>query len=141
MGGELPRGSVVAGLALATVLAAVLGSCAAQERGRLPSIKGLNYDGPAAANGEWLGTRWLRADGSWDAARPRLQADLDFIVAHHLGQVQRLFIGLDQVMVWNSSSGFVRFDDAALRHLDEALGMFDSHQLKVIAVVFDQEEV
>src|SRR5215471_15519153 len=89
MGGELPRGSVVAGLALATVLAAVLGSCAAQERGgqpptapqatvapgqsqaalRLPSIKGLNYDGPAAANGEWLGTRWLRADGSWDAAK------------------------------------------------------------------------
>jgi len=159
MAGELPRGSVVAGLALASVLAAVLGSCAAQERGgqpptappatvapgqaalRLPSIKGLNYDGPAAANGEWLGTRWLRADGSWDAARPRLQADLDFIVAHHLGQVQRLFIGLDQLMVWNSSSGFVRFDDAALRHLDEALGMFDSHQLKVIGVVFDQEEV
>lgn len=86
----------MAGPALATVLAAVLGSCAAQERGgqpptpppatvapgqgqaalHLPSIKGLNYDGPAAANGQWLGTRWLRADGSWDAARPRLQADL-----------------------------------------------------------------
>jgi len=154
----------VAGLALATLLATVLGSCAAPGAGGgpspaatrapsragtgqaqavlgLPSIKGLNYDGPAAANGQWLGTRWLRADGSWDAARPRLQADLDFIVAHHLGQVQRLFIGLDQLMVWDSANGFVRFDDAALRNLDQAFDMFDSHQLKVIAVVFDQEEV
>ena len=111
----------------------------------MPSIKGLNYGVPHTAGGNWLGTRWLRSgsgsDGGWDAARPRLQADLDFIVAHHLGQVQRLFISLDQLMVWNSSNGFVRFDDAALRNLDQALDMFDSPQLKVIAVVFDQEEV
>ena len=111
----------------------------------LPSIKGLNYGTPKTASGNWLGTRWLRtgsgSDGGWDAAKPRLQADLDFIVAHHLGQVQRLFIGLDQLMVRNSSSGLVRFDDAALRNLDQALDMFDSHQLKVVAVVFDQEEV
>ncbi|HKA50988.1 MAG TPA: hypothetical protein VKK19_15490 [Candidatus Dormibacteraeota bacterium] len=110
----------------------------------LPSVKGLNYGGPDSANGEWLGTRWLRSgSGSelgWTAAKPRLQADLDFIVAHRLGQVQRVFIGLDQLMVWDSSSGFVRFDEAALGHLDEALQMFDSHHLKVIAVVFDQEE-
>src|SRR5262249_23832357 len=56
----------------------------------LPSIKGLNYGVPYTAGGSWLGTRWLRSgsgsDG-WVAARPRLQADLDFIVAHHLGQV------------------------------------------------------
>ena len=158
----------MAGLALATLLATVLGSCAAPRAGGgpspaatraaspagtgqaqavlgLPSIKGLNYGVPRTAGGNWLGTRWLRSgsgsDGGWDAARPRLQADLDFIVAHHLGQVQRLFIGLDQLMVWSSSNGFVRFDDAALRNLDQALDMFDSHQLKVIAVVFDQEEV
>jgi hypothetical protein len=108
----------------------------------LPSVKGLNYAGPDGAHGEWLGTRWLRPGaGGWDAARPRLQADLDFIVAHHLGQVQRVFIGLDQLLVWDPGAGFTRFDDAALRNLDEALGMFDAHRLKVVAVVFDQEEV
>ena len=44
-------------------------------------------------------------------------------------------------MVWNSSTGFVRFDDAALQNLDQALGMFDAHHLRMLAVLFDQEEV
>lgn len=108
----------------------------------LPSLKGINYDGPASSSGAWLGTRWLRAGaGGWDAARPRLQADLDFIAAHGLGRTIRVFIGLDQLMVWDRSTGFVRFDDAAQRNLDDALDMFDAHHLAVIAVVFDQEEV
>src|SRR5262249_15227442 len=157
MGPALPRGMVVAGVALAALLSTAFGACAAPGPGGtpptaatrapspvatgecqavlgLPSIKGLNYDRPAAANGQWLGTRWLRAAGSWDAARPRLQADLDLIVAHHLGRVQRLSTGLAQLMFWDSSSGFVRFDDAALRNLNEALDMSDGHQLKVLAV-------
>ncbi|HEY7200748.1 MAG TPA: hypothetical protein VIC57_11070 [Candidatus Dormibacteraeota bacterium] len=109
----------------------------------LPSDKGLNYDGPTTAGGDWLGSRWLRQDPDegWAAARPALQADLDFIVTHGLGRVVRVFIGIDQVMVWNRSTGFVRFDDAALRNLDQALDLFDAHRVQVIAVVFDQEEV
>ena len=107
----------------------------------LPSVKGLNYDGPAGSSGQWLGTRWLRPDGGWSAARPRLQADLDFIGSHGLGQVVRVFIGLDQLMVWNTATGFAGFDAAALANLDQALDMFDAHHLKVLAVVFDQEEV
>jgi len=158
-----------AGPALAALLAAALGVCAAcgpsigappgtatplpsaggPDRGQaslgLPSIKGLNYDGPAAASGQWLGTRWLRpgaaAGAGWEAARPRLQADLDFIASHQLGQLVRVFIGLDQLMEWNATTGFVRFDPAAMKNLDEALGMFDAHHLRVLAVVFDQEEV
>ena len=106
-----------------------------------PSLKGINYDGPSGPNGEWLGTRWLRpGDGGWAAARPALQADLDFIASHGLGRTVRLFIGLDQLLVWNRSTGFVRFDGEALQNLDRALGMFDAHHLSVIAVVFDQEE-
>ena len=121
------------------------GSSAPGSTIELPSINGLNYGGPDGANGEWLGTRWLQSSSGsgrgWTSAKPRLQADLDFIAAHHLGRVQRVFIGLDQLMVWDSSTGFVRFDDAALGHLNEALDIFDSHHLKVIAVIFDQEEV
>ncbi|HYW22651.1 MAG TPA: hypothetical protein VE953_00715 [Terriglobales bacterium] len=108
----------------------------------LPSLKGINYDGPASSSGAWLGTRWLRPGvGGWAAARPRLQADLDFIASHGLGRTIRVFIGLDQLMVGDRSTGFVRFDGAALQNLDQALDMFDAHQLTVIAVVFDQEEV
>jgi len=149
----------IVGLALGMLLTGALGACGAAGAGPvaptrapaaagagqtglvLPSIKGLNYDGPRAADDEWLGTRWLRSDGGWDAARPRLGTDLDFMVAHHLGQVVRLFIGIDQLMVWDPSSGFLRFDDADLRNLDQALDMFDGRHLRVIAVVFDQEEV
>jgi endo-1,4-beta-mannosidase len=107
-----------------------------------PTLKGLNYDGPAGRGGDWLGTRWLRpGDGGWSAARPSLQADLDFIASHDLGRTVRLFIGLDQLMVWDRSTGFTRFDGAALANLDQALGMFDAHHLAVVAVVFDQEEL
>lgn len=108
----------------------------------VPSLNGLNYGEPEGANGEWLGSRWLRSDGDagWELAKPRLRADLDFMAAHHLGRTQRLFIGIDQLMVWDANTGFVRFDEAALGHLDEALGMFDARGLRVIAVVFDQEE-
>lgn len=111
----------------------------------LPSAVGINYDGPATADGQWLGTRWLRASDAegegWRQARPRLQADLDFIASHHLGALVRVFIGIDQLMVWDRSTGFVRFDEAAMTNLGQALDMFDIHGLKVIAVLFDQEEV
>jgi hypothetical protein len=105
----------------------------------LPGVKGINYGQPDAATGEYLGARWLRT-GSWEAATPRLQADLDFIAAHHLGQVVRIFIGLDQLMVWDDRTGFVRYDPAALDHLGQALDLFDAHRLRVLAVLFDQEE-
>ena len=117
------------------------GSGRAQSGTALPSVKGLNYDGPAGSTGQWLGTRWLRPDGGWTAARPRLQADLAFIASHDLGQVVRVFIGLDQLMVWSTSTGFAGFDAGALANLDQALAMFDARHLKVLAVVFDQEEV
>jgi hypothetical protein len=111
----------------------------------LPSINGLNYGGPDGADGQWLGSRYLRSgtgtDDGWPLARPRLQADLDFIASHHLGSVQRLFIGLDQLMVWDPTTGFQRFDETSLANLTTALDMFDAHHLKAIVVVFDQEEV
>src|SRR5579875_1886567 len=104
----------------------------------LPSLVGLNYGTPSTVNGEWVGTAWLQPK-VWPLVRPRLQQDLDFIVSHHLGQVQRIFIGLDQLMVWNRSTGFVGFDPVALHNFQEALDIFQAHHLKVIAVIFDQE--
>jgi hypothetical protein len=116
-------------------------SAAARPDLALPSLAGINYDGPAGEDEQWLGTRWLRAgDEGWSAARPRLHADLDFIAAHRLGRVVRLFIGLDQLMARQPDGGFVRLDEAAAGHLAEAFDMFDAHRLTVIAVVFDQEE-
>jgi len=122
-------------------------ACQPTSRGafQLPSDKGLNYGNPITANGEWLGSRWLRPDTStqpgWNAAKPRFQADLDFIASHNLGRVLRLFVTLDQLMVWDKDRGFVRFNDASLANLTQAFEMLDAHHLRVFAVLFDQEVV
>src|SRR2546429_4751374 len=90
----------------------------------LPTSKGINYGTPRGADGRYLGTRRLRpGDPGWASARPALAADLDFVAANDLGRVLRVFIGLDQAMVWDAGQGFVRFDPAALSNFDDALGM------------------
>jgi hypothetical protein len=106
----------------------------------VPSAAGLNYGMPHTDTGEWAGTQWLRPT-YWDATRPALAADLDFIQRHNLGRVLRIFIGLDQLMVWDSKGGFDGFDQASIDAFSAALDMFDSRGIKVIAVLYDQEEV
>jgi hypothetical protein len=109
-----------------------------------PSLAGLNYGFPHTVGGDWLGTQWLMTRsnrGSWDTAKPALAADLGFIQRHDLGRVMRIFVGLDQTMVWRAGDGFDGFDEAALQHFGEALDMFDAHGLKAIVVLYDQEEV
>lgn len=110
----------------------------------VPSLAGLNYGFPHTVSGDWLGTQWLMTRsnrGSWETTKPALAADLDFIQGHDLGRVLRIFIGLDQTMVWRAGEGFDGFDEAALQHFGEALDMFDARGLKVVVVVYDQEEV
>lgn len=106
-----------------------------------PSQAGLNYGFPHGTDGRWLGTRWLRSGGTWEDASPALAADLDFIRAHGLGRTIRLFVGLDQTMVWDENAGFDGFDEAALRHFGQALDMLDARGFRAVIVIFDQEEV
>jgi hypothetical protein len=106
----------------------------------VPSPAGLNYGMPHTASGEWVGTQWLRP-AYWDSTRPALAADLDFIQHYNLGRVLRVFIGLDQVIVWNADQGFDGFDQAGLDHFSAALDMFDARGIKVVAVLYDQEVV
>jgi hypothetical protein len=106
----------------------------------VPTAAGLNYGAPHSDTGEWVGTQWLRP-GYWDATWPALAADLDFIKQHNLGKVLRIFIGLDELMVWDAKAGFDGFDQPSIDHFSAALDMFDSRGIKVIAVIYDQEEV
>lgn len=130
---------------LATVVGLPSGCVTREQRTfNLPSLKGLNYGQPTTLTGAYLGSRWLRSgtqyEAGWEAAKPELEADLNFISSHNLGRLLRVFIGLDQLMVWNASTGFVRFDDPSLEHFQKALDVFDAHHVRVIAVMFDQEE-
>jgi hypothetical protein len=106
----------------------------------VPSAAGLNYGAPHTMSGEWVGTEWLRP-GEWQATRPALAADLDFIQQHNLGKVIRLFVGLDQTMVWKANEGFDGFDESALDNFSATLDMLDARGLKIVAVLYDQEVV
>lgn len=106
----------------------------------VPTPAGLNYGMPHTMTGEWIGTQWLRPS-YWGSTRPALAADLDFIQHHNLGKVMRVFIGLDQLMVWKANEGFDGFDEAALQNMNAAFDMFDAHGMRIIAVLYDQEVV
>lgn len=119
-------------------------SPAVKPRLAVPSLAGLNYGFPHTVSGDWVGTQWLRSrsdGGYWETTQPALATDLDFIQSHDLGRVLRIFIGLDQTMVWDAKQGFDGFDEPALEHFSQALDMFDARGLKAIVVLYDQEVV
>lgn len=106
----------------------------------VPSAAGLNYAFPHTVSGGWVGTRWLRSGGPWETSSPAFAADLDFIHTHGLGRVVRLFVGLDQTMVWDPNAGFDGFQEDTLQHFARALDMLDARGMRAVVVVFDQEE-
>jgi len=108
------------------------------------SAKGLNYGIPLGRGGAWLGTSWLRSGtgnrDNWNQAAPQIAADLDFVQQHHLGKVIRVFIGLDQLMEWNDSTGYTGFHEPSVANFQRVVSLFAAHDLQMIAVLFDQEE-
>ncbi len=110
----------------------------------VPSLAGINYGQPVAADGTWAGNQWLRSgtgqEDFWDRVKGRFDHDLTLINQRHLGSVVRIFVGLDQLMVWDPASGYSGFTQEALDNLDQALGMLDRHQIRAFVVLYDQEE-
>lgn len=119
--------------------------CASRASGSLAlgSDKGLNYGTPPGPDAEYVGLTWLRSDlgsdDNWPLAEQGLQATLPFIQREHLGQVLRVFVGLDQIMVWKGGR-FQGLDAAGIHHFRTALQLFQSNRLHVIPVLFDQEQ-
>ncbi|MDR0358284.1 MAG: hypothetical protein LBJ87_02305 [bacterium] len=117
-------------------------SCAAKAQMpplRPASYKGIDYEYPTDLKGHYVGTEWLRA-ANWPQTSKRLDADLTFLQQSHVGSVLRVYVGLDQLMVWDQSQGFVRFDPDALNRFDEALSMFRRHGFQLVLVLYDQED-
>lgn len=103
------------------------------------SYKGIDYEYPTDLKGHYVGTEWLRA-ANWPQTSKRLDADLTFLQQNHIGSVLRVYVSLDQLMVWDENQGFVRFDPDALNRFDEALGMFQRHGFQLVLVLYDQED-
>lgn len=122
--------------------AVAVGSCApkaAMPPFRPATYKGLDYEYPTDLQGHYVGTEWLRA-GNWPQTSKRLEADLTFLQQNHMGSVLRIFVGLDQLMVWDKKTGFVRYDPGALQRFDEALNIVRQHGFQLVLVLYDQED-
>jgi hypothetical protein len=148
--GRSSRQSLLIGVGLVVILAIIGASLAIRALTPVPpslagpSQAGLDYGMPHTIDGQWVGTEWLRSrsiGGSWEDTQPALAADLDFIHDHNLGRVIRLFVGLDQAMVWNEHTGFDGFDQPTLQHFSQALDMLDARGMQAVVVIFDQEVV
>jgi hypothetical protein len=109
----------------------------------VPSYKGLNYGAPDTINGDYVGLQWLRSgtgtEDHWAQTKPRLQADLDFFQQQHMGRVIRIFVGLDQAMIFDPNTGFQGFYPQVLDNLDQALQMIGAHDMKALVVLLDNE--
>src|SRR5947208_14662405 len=87
-----------------------------------PSMAGLNYGVPRTVSGEWVGTQWLRSESSggyWESTRPALQADLDFIQQHRLGQVMRVLFGHEGATSWDPARGCKGLEQPAGANLSQ----------------------
>jgi len=73
---------------------------------------------------------------------PREQVSIDarFIAKNHLGGFQRLWVSLDQLMRWNSVTGYQSFYPAYLVHLDDALSRFAQYGIKVDLVLLTRSQ-
>ena len=111
----------------------------------LPSAKGLNYGIPRAVGNTYVGTQWARSDtgvnDNWPAVRDALESDLATVERYGLGKLVRLFIGLDQLMNWDSRTGYHGYNSTSLGNLDLAFDAFDRHGIKAIVVLYDQEQL
>lgn len=117
---------------------------AAQSGFRLASLQGLNYGAPGTTSGGLAGPAWLRsgtgAGDLWDACKPKFAEDLAFVQHHpNLGQVVRITVGLDQLMVWDKQTGFAGFQEECLNNFDSALQLAEAHGLQVFLVLYAQQ--
>ena len=105
------------------------------------SYTGTNYYVPSehfTACRRWT---WLRAscyrnrDAAQDVPR-QVASDLSFIRRQHQGGFQRVWISLDQLMEWQSKTGYQGYDPQSLANVDDMLRPFASHGIKVDLVLF-----
>lgn len=73
--------------------------------------------------------------------RDALESDLASVDRYGLGRLIRVFVGLDQLMNWDPTTGYSGFNRTSLANLDLAFDAVDRHGMKLIVVLYDQEQL
>jgi hypothetical protein len=143
-------GLILVGLALATTLSGTsAGHRAGNRKARSPIRLAVGYTGvdyviPASTFTGCQEWTWLQAGcytntsltSSHISPQQLFGADLAFIRIKGLGTFQRVWISLDQLMSWNSTSGYAGYNSQALANVDDMLHQAAANGIKVDLVLF-----
>ncbi len=83
----------------------------------------------------WL-TKCYTNDSGAPSPQEQISIDARFIANNHQGAFQRLWVSLDQLMNWNTVTGYQSYRPDYLAHLDDALSRFARYGIKVDLVLF-----
>jgi hypothetical protein len=110
------------------------------------SYTGLDYYTPTGywnhcGNWTWLTSCYAATPSAGLSPQQQLQSDLAFIQQNHLGQFQRVWVMLDQGIVWSASGDLYEgLDSQYLANLDDALAAFYRAQIRVDLVLLEAEK-
>src|SRR5947208_5057063 len=105
------------------------------------SYTGTNYYAPpesftACRHWTWLQANCYRNRHAAQDVPRQVSSDLRFIRRRRQGGFQRVWISLDQLMYWQSSTGYQSYDRQSLANVDDVLRRFASQGIKVDLVLF-----
>src|ERR687886_2007124 len=105
------------------------------------SYTGTNYYAPpeqftACRHWTWLRASCYRNREAAQVVPWQVTSDLSFIRRRHQGGFQRVWISLDQLMYWQSNTGYQGYDPQSLANVDDMLRRFAAHGIKVDLVLF-----
>ena len=109
------------------------GALAVQNRRELLRSVGLLY---SLSRLSWLTESCWNNPSIADPPRKQLMSDLRFVTSQHIGSLQRVWISLDQLMLWNSGRGFDGWQPGALQRVDDMLAIYHQYHVQVILVLF-----
>jgi hypothetical protein len=141
---DTPRGSwrrravVLGRVLLLAVLVAATGSCVGSSAGSAaPNYSlGTNYYQPTPEECPYYNA-WT--PDCYAESRERIAADLEFMSENEVGNLQRLWISLDQLFAcFDERTGFCGYDEQALDNVLDTLRLMADYQHKAVVVLFAQ---
>lgn len=139
--------AIAASLVIAISLALTTGAVGAVPAvgaapARLPvGYAGVDYYEPSnyfthCADYTWLQASCYNSPTLGDTPRQQLISDLTFIRSRKIVKTMRLWISLDQLMLWNQQTGFAGYAPGALANLDDVLSIFHQYRVRAVLVLF-----
>jgi hypothetical protein len=104
------------------------------------SSQGTDYYSPTdywnhCGNWTWLTSCYTSVPSSGLSQQQQLASDAAWIAKNNMGQTQRVWVILDQGIIWDADGRYRGLDPTYLANLDDALAKFHQNGIRVVAVL------